>query len=94
MGTYGSTGNKEPAEGQPISLEQLHADGMSPMQIYYLRLLERTLSLKTGYGDEPRLGPWLLRAINNAAYSAYRSCVEQGVEAEAKALVERQRQSE
>ena len=64
---------------------------LSPLQLYYLRLTERLFHEREAYESNPDREEWLYMAINKAAYSAFRSCVEHGVEDEAKALLEQQR---
>ena len=62
----------------------------SPAQTRYLSLLERLTKLKSSYQSDPDREEWLLNAVNKSAYSAYRSCVQSGVEAEAKELLKGQ----
>jgi hypothetical protein len=64
---------------------------LSPLQLYYLRLLERLFHQRETYETDPEREEWLQMAISRAGYSAFRSCVENGVEEEAKALLEQQR---
>ena len=71
--------------GEPV--EKAGAETYSPTQVRYLRLLERLTKLKSSYEGDPDREDWLLDAVNKSAYSAYRSCVQNGVEAEAKALL-------
>lgn len=90
MATYHSTGNQESVQQQPSN--EPHGDGetLTPLQAQYLRLLEHRLALKITYQADPGKEAWLLRAIDRAAYSAFRSCIEHGAEAQAKALLENQ----
>jgi hypothetical protein len=61
------------------------------LQSHYLGLLERVIDRKNSYQTDPGREGWILNAINKAAYSAYRSCVEHGVEEAAKAILSRER---
>jgi hypothetical protein len=61
---------------------------LTPLQSHYLSVLEQRLALKTTYDADPRKDPWLLKTIDKAAYSAFRSCIEHGVEAQATVLLE------
>ena len=87
MGTSCDASDKEKLH-QKDSGERLESgDTSSLWQTHYLTLLESRMNLKSSYQDDPDHEAWLLNAINKAVYSAFRSCVEHGVEAEAKALI-------
>ena len=77
------TGEEAAALGMPKTL--------TPLQLYYLRLLEQLLQQRQDYEADPEREEWLLMAINKATYSTFRSCADNGVEEEAKALLEQQR---
>ena len=84
--------NDEPDTNQVLNEEngkpdQTDLEGPTPIQVYYLDSLERLIKLKKSYEGDPAHEEWLIKAVNNAAYSAYRSCLEHGAEDEAKALV-------
>lgn len=84
--------NKKP-ENKPAINEEIRkpdltdSEGPTPIQVYYLDSLERLIQLKNSYHEDPGREEWLIKALNNAAYSAYRSCLKHGAEDEAKALV-------
>ena len=64
---------------------------LTPLQLYYLRSLERLFHQREAYESDPDREEWLQMAVNKATYSAFLSCVENDVEDEAKALLEQQR---
>jgi hypothetical protein len=90
MGTYRHAGDNGTAEKEENSRPYGEPKVLTPLQLYYLRQLERLISQRQAYQADPQREEWLLKAINNAAYSAFRSCLELGVEAEAKALLEQE----
>ena len=69
------------------------AETLSPLQIHYLGLLEHSINLKNSYQSDPGREEWLLKAINKAAYSAFRSCTENGIEGQARILLGIERQA-
>ncbi len=58
------------------------------LQIHYLDLLKRLQNVKYSYEDDPGREEWILQAIYKSTYSAFRSCVEHGVEEMAKPILE------
>ena len=93
MGAYYNVGDKGTVPQEQGA--QGHGDGatLTPLQVHYLHLLERLINLKTTYQIDPHREEWLLKVINKAAYSSFRSCLEQGVEAQAKGLLDREHQA-
>ncbi len=87
MGTYCGADDKEAEDRQPMMRQSDDVSTTTPLQDHYLRLLERLTYRKGVYQADPGREEWLLKAINTAAYSAFRSCVEQGAEEEARALL-------
>ena len=79
-------GQNDPGHGDPGTSTLL--------QNHYVGLLERLLDRKMSYQVDPQREEWLLKAINRAAYSAFRSCVEYGAEAEARDVLGKERQPE
>jgi len=93
MGTYRGAGNKETIHQEHSGQGSGNPETITLLQAHYLGLLERLIDLKNSYQADPGREEWLLKAINKATYSAFRSCVEQEVEAEAKALLSGERQA-
>jgi hypothetical protein len=87
MGNYRDAGNKEALHPEHEPQSSGDAEVHTPLQTYYLRLLEHRINLKNSYGADPNREEWLLKVINRAAYATFRACVEQGAEAEAKTLL-------
>lgn len=87
MGAYYNAGDKGtvPQEQGPRG----HGDGatLTLLQVHYLRLLEHLINLKNSYQVDPHREEWLLKVINKAAYSSFRSCVEHAAEAQARGLL-------
>ena len=90
MATYHGTGNQEGVRQQPGGETHEDVETLTPLQAHYLRLLEHRLALKTTYQADPSREVWLLRALDRASYSAFRSCIEHGAEGQAKALLTNQ----
>ncbi len=57
------------------------------LQLHYLDLLGRLQNVKYAYQDDPEQEEWILQAIYKSNYSAFRSCVEHGVEEWAKSVL-------
>ena len=57
------------------------------LQGHYLGLLERVNVLKKSYEIDPSQQDWLMKAINLATYAAFRSCVDVGMEDEARGVL-------
>ena len=94
MDTYCGTGDKGTAhEEEHNSPSIAEPQNFTPLQVHYLGLLESLIDLKNSYQNDPGQEEWLLKSINNAAYSTFRSCIEHGVEANAKTLLHRERQA-
>ena len=92
MATQGNASNKEHVEQQGDWTYE-EPDVLTPSQSQYLRVLEQRISLKNSYLHDPAHEEWVLKAVNQAAYSAYRDCVDNEVEEQAKELVSRDQQS-
>ena len=88
MSTSRGADNKETLHGERDS------DGVTVLQAYYLKDLERLIGIQATYQADPGGEEWLLTAINKAVYSAFRSCSEHGAGEEAKALLASARQSD
>ena len=92
MATQGNASNKEQVEQQG-DWSYGDPDVLTPSQSDYLRVLEQRIDLKNTYLADPAHEEWVLKAVNTAAYSAFRDCVDNGLEEQAKALVSRDQQS-
>ena len=79
---------QEDSSGRPLNPKDL-----TLLQVHYLGQLERLINLKESYQADPGREEWLLKAINKAAYSSFRSCIEHDAEAEANALLGREHQA-
>ena len=62
-------------------------ENTTQLRFHYIHLLERLINVRNSYQEDPGREEWLVKAINTASYSAFRSCIEYGAEAEAKALL-------
>ena len=62
-------------------------EGLSPLQIHGLGLLERVMAVRKSYADDPAKDAWLMNAINRSVYAAYLDCVEEGVGESAKEML-------
>ena len=93
MGTHSGAGNKKKVHQGDSTRSLGNPETFTPLQIHYLRLLEYRINLKNSYQADPGREEWLLKSINKAAYSAFRSCIDHGVEVEAKALLSSERQA-
>ena len=93
MGAHYNAGDKGTVPQE--QRDQGDGDGatLTPLQVHYLRLLERLINLKNTYQVDPHREEWLLKVINKAAYSCFRSCVEHDVEAQAKGLLGQEHQA-
>jgi hypothetical protein len=87
MGTHSNAGNKGMVGDEHGSEESRDPGPFTLLQTHYLGLLERVISVRNSYQADPGQEEWLLKAINKATYSAFRSCIEHGAEAEAKAVL-------
>ena len=87
MGISRSPGNKKTLHHQTEDRSDEGQEPLTQLQEHYIRLLEHLIALKSTYEGDPKREEWLLKAVNKAAYSAFGSCLEQGVEAKAKALL-------
>lgn len=72
---------------------KVEAHAFTQLQSHYLGSLDRLINLKNSYLADPSCEQWLVKAIDKATYSAFRSCVENGVEHEAKNLLTAERRS-
>ena len=88
MSTSREAENKETLHGEGDS------DGLTMLQAYYLKDLERLIGLQATYQADPAGEEWLLTAINKAVYSAFLTCSEHGAGEEAKALLASAHQSD
>jgi len=87
MATQGNASNKDQVEDPQEDWSYEESDALTPSQSQYLRVLEQRISLKNNYLEDPSHEEWVLKAVNRAAYSAYRDCVDNELEEQAKALV-------
>lgn len=86
MTTYGDSGERETVIED---FGSSNPESLTPWQAHYLHRLEHAANLKSSYEAAPGSEEWLLKAINKAIYSAYRSCVEHGAEVDARAVLSR-----
>ena len=93
MENYGRTDNMEAANREGDAQIIGDPDTLTPLQSHYLSLLEHRINLKNRYQADPGREDWLMKAVNNATYSAFRSCVEHNVGAEAKTILGLERQA-
>jgi hypothetical protein len=93
MATQGNASNKEQIEQQQDDWSYEEPEVLTPSQSDYLRVLEQRITLKNTYLADPGHEQWVQKAINSAAYSAFRDCLDNGLEEQAKALVSRDQQS-
>jgi hypothetical protein len=92
---YEASGYEENTVERRSDAESVEAsDDYTPLQAHYLRDLEHRISVKARYEADPKREEWLLKVINLSAYAAYRACLDNGTEAEARQLVEAVRESE
>lgn len=61
----------------------------SPLQSFFLLRLGRLLRLKQLYSGLSGQEEWVPKLLNKAIYSTYCDCLEQGVTADARALIEK-----
>ena len=91
MGEHGGDGDKGQVHSGPNGPSHGEPATSSLLQNHYVGLLERLTDRKMSYQVDPDREEWLLKAINRAAYSAFRSCIEYGAEAEARDVLEKER---
>jgi hypothetical protein len=65
---------------------------LTPLQYFYLSLLQRAVAVKNSYPDDPDYEAWLMEAIKKAIYSTLRDCIEANIGDEAKELLQREHQ--
>jgi hypothetical protein len=65
---------------------------LTPLQYFYLSLLQRAVAVKNSYPSDPSYEPWLMEAIKKAIYSTLRDCIEANIGEEAKDLLQREHQ--
>ena len=78
------------AEFAPV-LSQWRVEGvnrdLTPLQHHYLSLLQRLITLKNGYQNDPDAETWQMAALNKSIFSTLRDCIEANVGDEAKDLL-------
>lgn len=87
---YHGAADQQSVQHEPISETYEDVGTLTPLQAQYLSLLEHRLALKVTYQGDPGKQPWLLKIVDRSAYSTFRTCIELGVEAQARALLENQ----
>ena len=60
---------------------------LTPLQYHYLSLMQRLISLKDRYQDDPVSEEWLMSAINKSIFSTLRDSIEANVGDEAKDML-------
>ena len=60
---------------------------LTPLQHHYLSLLQRLITLKNGYQNDPDAENWQMAALNKSIFSTLRDCIEANVGDEAKDLL-------
>jgi len=76
-----------------MAVEEASIEAITPLQMQYLRLLEHSIEMKNSYQSDPAQEEWLMKAINRTAYSAFQSCVENGVGGQARIVLGMERQA-
>ena len=90
MTMYCGESSEEPKQPEQSAWGLGNLEAYSPLQVHYLSLLERLVSLRSRYQADPGREDWLVKAIDKAAYSSFRSCIEHHAEAEAKQMLRRE----
>ena len=93
MATQGASGDKKQLDGQEQEWAGDEQSMLTILQAHYLRKLEHQIDLKNLYQSDPDREEWLLKGVNKAAYSAFRDCVDNGLEEQAKELITAERQA-
>jgi len=65
---------------------------MTPLQSYYLSLLQRLVATKNSYQLDPNFEPWLMNAVKRSIYATLRDCIEANIGDAAKELLRREHQ--
>ena len=65
---------------------------LTPLQYFYLSLLQRAVAVKNSYPSDPSYEPWLMEAIKKSIYSTLRDCIEANIGDEAKQLLQQEHQ--
>jgi hypothetical protein len=65
---------------------------LTPLQSYYLSLLQRLVATKNSYQTDPSFEPWLMNAVKKSIYSTLRDCIEANIGDAAKELLRREHQ--
>lgn len=65
---------------------------LTPLQYFYLSLLQRAIAVKNTYQMDPEFEPWLMNAIKKSIYSTLRDCIEANIGDAAKELLQREHQ--
>src|ERR671915_1343809 len=63
---------------------------LTPLQSYYLSLLQRLVATKNSYQLDPSFEPWLMNAVKRSIYSTLRDCIEANIGDAAKELLRRE----
>ena len=80
--------NQEDFEQAPLELDvSFREDGLSAIQVHYLDKLKRQADLYARYREATDVEKWIIEALSKATYSAYRDCLNNGVEDHAKQLL-------
>jgi hypothetical protein len=75
-------------EQSPMELDvSLANEGLSAIQVHYLDKLKRQADLYATYREASDVEKWIIEALSKATYSAYRDCLNNGMEDHAKQLI-------
>lgn len=85
MGSEAQDAEFAPALSQ-WRIEGVNRD-LTPLQHHYLSLLQRLITLKNGYQNDPDAENWQMAALNKSIFSTLRDCIEANVGDEAKDLL-------
>ena len=79
----------------PLELDLSFTDlGQSANQVHYLDKLKRQADLYARYREASDVEKWIVEALSKATYSAYRDCLNNGMEDHAKQLIAENEPSE
>ncbi len=83
-----SIDNQEDFEQAPLELDvSLTGGDLSAIQVHYLDKLKRQADLYARYREASDVEKWIIEALSKATYSAYRDCLNNGMEDHAKQLI-------
>ena len=80
--------SQEDFEQVPLELDvSFTGEGLSAIQVHYLDKLKRQADLYARYREASDVEKWIIEALSKATYSAYRDCLNNGMEDHAKQLI-------